>query len=162
MIEHVIKVEAPIYEDLLIERIARAHGFQRSGEKIQTIVSRAIHRKFPRTDDDGRRVIWSENAKTAEPFPYREGAADIRPHTDIPVAELASLALPFVRLVKNDDDALYSMADHFKLGRLRDATRCRFQKAIELARAIVAQGSRNSANRTLANGRGPYSVGRQA
>jgi hypothetical protein len=32
MIEHVIKIEAPIYEDLLIERVARAHGFQRSGD----------------------------------------------------------------------------------------------------------------------------------
>lgn len=72
MIEHVIKVEAPIYEDLLIERIARAHGFQRSGEKIQTIVSKAVHRRFPKTEDDGRTVIWSENARTGEPYPYRE------------------------------------------------------------------------------------------
>src|SRR5260370_16666686 len=34
MIEHVIKIEAPIYEDLLIERIARPHGFQPPRNKI--------------------------------------------------------------------------------------------------------------------------------
>jgi very-short-patch-repair endonuclease len=161
MIEHVIRVEAPIYEDLLIERIARAHGFQRSGEKIQTIVSRAIHQRFPRTDDDGRTVIWSENAKAAEPYPYRESPADVRPHTDIPIAELASLALPFVRLLKDDDGALYSMADHFKLGRVREATRSRFQMAIELARVTADHTSWNSPNRTLANGRGPHPAGPQ-
>ena len=31
MITLVVATEAPIYEDVLVERIARAHGFQRSG-----------------------------------------------------------------------------------------------------------------------------------
>jgi hypothetical protein len=156
MVEHVLKIEAPIYEDLLIERIARAHGFQRSGEKIQTIVSKAVHRRFPKTDDDGRTVIWSESARTTELYPYRESPAGIRSQTDIPVAELASLALPFVRFLKDDDRVLYSMADHFKLGRLREATRRRFQAAIELARANTAQTSRNMPS---ANFRGPLRAG---
>jgi very-short-patch-repair endonuclease len=88
MIEHVINVEAPIYQELLIERIARAHGFQRSGEKIQAIVSKAVPHRFPRTHDDGRTVLWPENAKTAEPYPYRESPADVRSQTDIPIADL--------------------------------------------------------------------------
>jgi Protein of unknown function (DUF3320) len=141
MIEHVINVEAPIYQELLIERIARAHGFQRSGEKIQAIVSKAVPHRFPRTHDDGRTVLWPENAKTGEPYPYRESPADARSQTDIPIAELASLALPYVRLLKDDDGVLYSMADHFKLERLREATRSRFQGAIDLARKTTGQHS---------------------
>jgi hypothetical protein len=134
MIEHVIKVEAPIYEDLVIERISRAHRFQRSGEKIQAIVSKAISRKFPKTVDDGRTVIWADTSRSGELYPYRMSHPDIRSHTDIPVAELASLAVPFVQLLKDDEAVLYAMAEHFKLGRLREPTRLRFQAAIDLAR----------------------------
>jgi hypothetical protein len=153
MIEHVINVEAPIYQDLLIERIARAHGFQRSGEKIQAIVSKAVPHKFPRTRDDGRTILWPENAKTAEPYPYRESPAEVRSQTDIPIAELASLALPYVRLLKDDDEVLYSMADHFKLERLREATRSRFQGAIDLARATTGQCSWSPEHRYLGSPR---------
>ena len=32
MIDHVIEIEGPIYFDVLIDRSARVHGFQRSGE----------------------------------------------------------------------------------------------------------------------------------
>lgn len=38
MVDHVIEIEGPIYFDVLIERIARAHGFQRSGENVQRII----------------------------------------------------------------------------------------------------------------------------
>jgi hypothetical protein len=98
MVDHVIEIEAPIYEDLLIDRIARVHGFQRSGEKIQEIVSKAVGRRFPKTKEDERTVIWAENARTGQPSPYRESEPDVRSHVDIPIVELASLAQPFVRL----------------------------------------------------------------
>ena len=35
MIAQVVATEAPIRDNLLVERIARAHGFQRSGPKIR-------------------------------------------------------------------------------------------------------------------------------
>jgi hypothetical protein len=57
----------------------------------------------------------------------------MRSHADIPIAELASLAAPFVRLRMSDEDVLRRMADHFQLGRLREATRGRFEKALKLA-----------------------------
>jgi hypothetical protein len=49
-----------IYEDLLIERIARAHGFQRSGDRIQRAVAKVIGKQYRRTKDDGRTVVWDE------------------------------------------------------------------------------------------------------
>jgi Protein of unknown function (DUF3320) len=42
MIDHVIEIEGPIYFDVLIDRIARAHGFQRSGETVQKIIRAAL------------------------------------------------------------------------------------------------------------------------
>jgi len=135
MVAHVIEVEAPIYHDVLVTRIARAHGFQRSGGNIQTLVLAAVDRCFPRTKEDGREVFWKDGSRTDIPVPYRSSSKDIRSHSDIPIIELAGLAGPFVRLRMNEELVLRRMAEQFELGRLRDATRARFQCAIVLARS---------------------------
>lgn len=133
MVAHVLKNESPIYEDLLIERIARAHGFQRSGDRIQRAVAKVIGKQHRRTKDDGRTVVWGDG-----PAPmlvsYRHCEPDVRSHGDVPISELASLAAPFIRVGMSEDDILYRMADHFKLGRLREPTRVRFKLAVDLAK----------------------------
>jgi very-short-patch-repair endonuclease len=140
MVALTLKHEAPIYEDVLVARIARAHGFQRSGDRIQRAVSRIVGRKYRKTQDDGRTVIWGENSPETVLVPYRKGQSEVRSHTDTPVAELASLALPYIRVRLSDDDILYKMASHFQLGRLREPTRVRFQSAINLARQSLTNG----------------------
>jgi hypothetical protein len=136
MVAHVLKHESPIYEDLLIERIARAHGFQRSGDRIQRAVAKVIGKQYRRTKDDGRTVVWGDG-QASRIVSYRSCEPDVRSHGDVPVAELASLAVPFIRVRLSDDDILYRMADHFKLGRLREPTRVRFQMAVDLAREVA-------------------------
>lgn len=133
MVAHVLRRESPIYEDLLIERIARAHGFQRSGERIQKAVAKVIGKQYRRTKEDGRTVVWG-GEQASRIVTYRNCEPDVRSHGDVPIAELASLAVPFIRVRLSDDDILYRMADHFKLGRLREPTRVRFQMAVDLAR----------------------------
>jgi hypothetical protein len=120
----------------LVARIARAHGFQRSGERIQKTVSSSLDKKYRRAREDDRVVIWSEHLSGNTIVPYRHSPPEIRSHADVPIAELASLAVPYLRLKLVDADVLYRMADRFKLGRLREATRQRFQAAVDLARAI--------------------------
>ena len=133
MIAHVVATEAPIYEDLLVDRIARAHGFQRSGSNIYQIVSKMIGREHARSNDDDRLVIWSNGASPNKPYPYRNSADGVRSHLDVPIAELASLALPFVRLRMSDEEVIRRLADHFQLGRLREGARSRFEMALTLA-----------------------------
>jgi very-short-patch-repair endonuclease len=133
MVAHVLKHESPIYEDLLIERIARAHGFQRSGDRIQKAVAKIIGKQYLRTKDDGRTVVWGDGS-ASRLVTYRSCEPDVRSHGDVPIAELASLAVPYIRVRLSDDDILYRMADHFRLGRLREPTRLRFQMAVNLAR----------------------------
>lgn len=136
MVVHILEQESPIYQDLLIERIARAHGFQRSGDRIQRAVAKVIGKQYRRTKDDGRTVIWGDGP-ASRIVTYRNCEPDVRSHGDVPVAELASLAVPFIRVRLSDDDILYRMADHFKLGRLREPTRVRFQMAVDLAREVA-------------------------
>ena len=140
MVALTLKHEAPIYEDMLVARIARAHGFQRSGDRIQRAVSKVVGRKYRKTQDDGRTVIWGENTTETALVSYRKSQPEVRSHTDTPVAELASLALPYIRVRLADDDILYRMANHFQLGRLREPTRVRFQSAIDLARQALING----------------------
>jgi hypothetical protein len=137
MVESAVRREAPIYEDLLVDRIARAHGFQRSGDRIQMAVSRVLGRKYRKTHEDGRAVVWAESSPESILASYRESLPDVRSHADTPIAELASLALPFIRVRLGDEDILYRMANHFQLGRLREPTRIRFQSAIDLARRFL-------------------------
>jgi very-short-patch-repair endonuclease len=141
MVALTLKHEAPIYEDVLVGRIARAHGFQRSGDRIQRAVSKVVDRKYRKTQDDGRTVIWGESSPETILVPYRKSQSAVRSHTDTPVAELASLALPYIRVRLPDDNILYRMANHFQLGRLREPTRVRFQSAIDLARKAVTNGA---------------------
>lgn len=140
MIALTLKHEAPIYEDVLVARIARAHGFQRSGDRIQKAVSKVVGRKYRKTQDDGRTVVWGENFPEKVLVSYRKSESEVRSHADTPVAELASLALPYIRVRLADHEILYSMANHFQLGRLREATRVRFQSAIDLARRALTNG----------------------
>jgi hypothetical protein len=137
MIRQVVHTEAPIYEDLIVERIARAHGFQRSGNNIHQIIDGLIDREFPRSRDNDRIVVWSSGMQTNAPAPYRRSLNGARSHTDIPISELASLATPYVRLRMNDEDVLRQMAEHFQLGRLREATRVRFGEALKLAQKWI-------------------------
>jgi hypothetical protein len=93
---------------------------------------------FPRTKEDGREVLWRADSRTDVPTPYRSSSSDIRSHIDIPISELASLAVPFLRLRMDDEQVLRRMAEQFELGRLREATRARFERAMTFAKSGVS------------------------
>ena len=138
MAAYIIQIEGPIYDDVLFTRIARVHEFLKTGAIIKKLVLSAIDPRFPRTNEDGREVFWDLGAQTETPVPFRKSASDIRSYTEVPIAELASLALPFVRIRLDDELILRKMAAHFGLERLREVTRIRFQKAISFAKSAIS------------------------
>ena len=42
MLDHIVDLEGPIFFDLLVDRLARAHGLQRSGETVRQVVGAAL------------------------------------------------------------------------------------------------------------------------
>ena len=59
MIDHVIAVEGPMYFHVLVERISRAHGFQRAKGMIRDTITFALGQdRFPQSKDDGYDLIW--------------------------------------------------------------------------------------------------------
>ena len=134
LVSHIISVEGPIYDDVLAVRIARAHGKDRTGTIIRNLALEAVEDRFPRTREDDRVLFWPEGAAPDALVPFRKSVDGLRSHSDIPFAELASIAAPDIRAGLSDELILQRMTDTFGLARLRQATRARFLAAVEIAR----------------------------
>jgi hypothetical protein len=129
MIDHVVATEGPLYFDLLVERVARAHGFQRAGEGIRGVVKAALGAdRFPTTEDDGGELVWPMEADPSVRPAWRGSGS--RQHRDIPLVELASLTSALRADGFEDKDLLRAMQDRVGLGRLTAATRERFERAV--------------------------------
>jgi|SRR4051794_15608576 hypothetical protein len=130
MIDHVVAIEGPIFFDILIDRIARAHGFQRSGEAVQKIIRAALGRnRLPTTREADREIIWPRDAEPGLKILYR--GAGGREHGDVPLPELAGLADTLrTQGLEDEEDLIRGIQEHFGLGRLAVSTRQRFQAAI--------------------------------
>jgi very-short-patch-repair endonuclease len=134
MVALVVTTEGPILADLLVDRIARAHGLQRSGTQIR----RRIMSLLPRSSQVDRKgdevVVWPIGLEPGRPFPFRPDPTGGRGHESVPLEELASLAVPFLRLSLDAEGILRRMADEFGLERLRASARARFESALAIAR----------------------------
>lgn len=133
MVDHVVDVEGPVYFDVIVDRIARAHGFMRSGETVQKIVASSLGRnRFPTTKDGDRQIVWPQDATARDNAPYRGVGG--RDHGDIPLPELAGLA-EMLRTtgLEEHEDIIRGMQEHFGLGRLAASTRERFEAAVAAA-----------------------------
>lgn len=136
MIVHVINAEGPIFEDVLVDRIARAHGMQRSGNRIKRRVVALLPANVSRIDEGERTVVWPPNKDAGAVHIFRKDDTGVREHEDVPLKELAAIALPFFRLRMDDKSVLRKMAEQFNLGRLREATRAKFEEALGIARRV--------------------------
>jgi very-short-patch-repair endonuclease len=136
MVDYVIAVEGPVYFEVLVDRISRAHGFQRAKATIRDIITSALGRgRFPHTRDDGRELIWPAGADANALRPWR--GAGTREHHEIPLVELASLAKPLVTAFLDDETVIRTMQEKLRLARLTTPTRERLQRAVGRARNIA-------------------------
>ena len=136
--DYIIGVEAPVFGDVVVTRIARMHDYLRTGNTIQKLVLSAVDGRFPKTTEDGREVFWPVGVPPGSLVSFRASSGQERSHNDVPIAELAGLALPYVRIRMDDEQVLRKMAEYFSLGRLREGTRARFYQAVMLAKSVQA------------------------
>ena len=127
MVDHVVELEAPIYFDVLVDRISRAHGFQRARDLIRGIVKSALGNKYTITPEDDREIIWPIGSDPTDLPPYRGSAH--RELGDIPLPELAALADGLRASGLDDEEVVRAMQEHFGVARLALSTRTRFEAA---------------------------------
>lgn len=124
LIAHVVGCEGPIAIDQLIERVARAHGFQRSGNRIRGRIEALARKEHCIVADGEQSFVWRsiealEKGVEAR-FPVSE--EDIRLIDEIASAELRATRL---------DDPV-EIARRFGVRRLSASARKRIELAIGL------------------------------
>jgi very-short-patch-repair endonuclease len=134
MIEYVVNIEGPILDTVLARRIARAHGWQRTGARIQERVSTLARSFATSTDEDIGVFFWAQGRGPDVPVVFRGGADDGRNVDEICLAELKSLVQKVSVDGRTSDGVIIAMARELGLQRVRSATRVRFERALELLR----------------------------
>jgi very-short-patch-repair endonuclease len=124
LVERVVGQEGPIAESQLVNRIARAHGFQRSGSKIHDRVMRVARKQHHVVSDGGAEpFIWlSEKAMyNGVPARFPESEEAIRQIEDIAKAELRSAG----------SDEPVEIARLFGVRRLSATAKARIESALQ-------------------------------
>lgn len=130
LVSHVLDAEAPILDELLVQRIARAHGFQRCGRVIsQRVLAFAKRFHFVKNDPIGGVFVWpnKETVATWSQCRAPHSEQDIRSIEEIAYEELSS-AIPNSCL----GEPAIEIARRFGNRRLTALARSRIEKAIRL------------------------------
>jgi very-short-patch-repair endonuclease len=138
MVDWVIAREGPVLDQVLARRIARAHGFQRTGSRIQERVEQLARLRHGSTEEPGGTYYWPLGLASGSDFAFRgpgdEDAA--RGVEEICEQELVALARGILATGKAGEDALIAMARELGLSKLRAASRGRLEVVLALARAV--------------------------
>jgi very-short-patch-repair endonuclease len=136
MVRHVIEIEGPILDAALARKIARSHGFARTGSRIQERVEQRAAGEFAATEEDGVGTFyWPKHVEPGSAVPYRAALAEgnSRGVEEICLQELRSLAQQIRDLGLDGEDAVIAMARELGLQRLRAASRGRIEIALATA-----------------------------
>lgn len=131
MIDHVIDVEGPIHEDVLVRRIARHHGFQRAGSQIRDRVLKLAKNRHERTHETCGRFFWRKGTANGQTVPARYAGRDneLRKVEYICTEELQAID----RHLRLGGDVV-ELARAIGVARLRHSARARLEEALALDR----------------------------
>jgi very-short-patch-repair endonuclease len=128
LIERVLTLEAPIRDEVLVERISRLHGFHRSGDRIrERVLKLAKKNHLLRKDPYGGRFVWCNDEQALGGVVARHAVTDddVRRIEDISSEEIRA-AVAHV----DGGDLPVEIARFFGIRRLSADARERVTKAI--------------------------------
>jgi very-short-patch-repair endonuclease len=137
MISHVVSEEGPILDSMLARRIARAHGWVRTGAKIRERVASIARQAHRHTVEDIGDFYWPTHIIDDSSVLFRRpGDEDsIRATDEISLAELGALALELTAKGKQGDALLLAMSREMGLHKLTASSRARLEKAVIFQRS---------------------------
>lgn len=133
MIRHVIEEEGPILDSTLARRIARVHGWTRTGSRIRDRIVSVADREYSKVEEDAGQFYWPRRLPNREAIAYRQpaDADNIRPIDEICSLELLALARSFADQSLVGDDLVYAMARELGVSKVSASTRARIQSEID-------------------------------
>jgi very-short-patch-repair endonuclease len=129
MITAVVNVEGPVRDEVLARRIARAHGWSRTGSRILNRVIDLASKHFDAETEDVGLFIWPKSVGDKAAFAFRSpmpGAT--RPVDEVSIAELRTLATKLQAAGHDEESGLNAMSRELGLLRLRGASRERLEQ----------------------------------
>jgi len=131
MIAHVIEIEGPVREDVLAKRIARAHGWARTGKQIRDRVFHIAEKKYLITTEEVGRFFWLEGSDTNEWAEFRYSENGSRPVDEVSMQELIALSKDIVRENGAEDEGVDAMAHLIGIRRVTEEVRSRLGNCFE-------------------------------
>ncbi len=136
MVAHIVEVEGPVLDAVLARRIARAHGWQRTGSRIQDHVEAIAARNHRSTEEEVGTFYWPTSRAPEAAIGFRRSQDEsARAVDEICMPELLALAREVLAAGKIGEVGIVAMARELGLQRLRGASRGRFEKAMDAAQA---------------------------
>jgi len=130
MITTVVEVEGPVRDEVLARRIARAHGWGRTGTRILNRVVELTVKHFEIKSESVGRFIWPERLTEKSAITFRSPAAGtVRPVDEVSLAELKVLANRFRDQGHDAEDAVIGMSRELGLLRAGATIRERLMEA---------------------------------
>lgn len=131
MVEAVLAAESPVREDIVTQRIARAHGWLRTGSRIKAQIAQHLA-VADRTQETSGDFLWLPGT-VCERLPFRTSpGAHRRALDEIPLAELVFLVSSQPHLLDAKDPPLL-LARSIGIDRLSNPARMRLHLAIARA-----------------------------
>lgn len=130
MIEYVVSVEGPVRDEVLARRIARAHGWVRTGARIQDRVVRLASQHYKSDAEDIGAFFWAPPKSVDTPIQFRrpvDGSA--RSVDEISLAELRALAGEMLQAGHDNESGVMAMAREVGLRKLSAVSRTRLEYA---------------------------------
>ncbi len=119
MIDDIVQRESPVLDEVLARRIARAHGWQRTGVRIQQRVVQLAMREHRHTKEDAATFFWHRTAPDALNISFRRPVnGKVRSVEEISMAELRQLAREFSTDTMSEFAGVAAMAKEIGLSRL--------------------------------------------
>lgn len=132
VVDLIIEAEAPIRIDVLAQRVARAHGFQRTGAKILRRVEAVVGRRHKKTREGNSTFVWRRGSNPGDWSDFRtsEGPTSV---DQVPIQELMAMARHVMAHGQDGEAAVRQMATMLGLSRIRHAAKVRLMVALRKA-----------------------------
>jgi very-short-patch-repair endonuclease len=135
MVDAVMDAEAPVRDDVLAQRVARVHGWLRTGARIREQITLHL-RTLARTEESTGTFLWKPGTvATRVPFRRPRGAEHRRGLGEISIAELADFVISHPDVLDEEDPPLV-YARLMQVERLAAPSRERLLEAIARARTL--------------------------
>lgn len=133
MVDWVVAREGPVLDAVLARRIARAHGFLRTGSRIQERVELIARRRFQMSEEAGGTFYWPRGVTPGGEVAFRWPADEdsTRGVEEICEAELLALGRFVLKRVGNANDAVLVMARGLGIQPLREGGRLRLRTILD-------------------------------